>query len=265
MKLYICGNGFDLHHGLKTSYDDYKKFLEKHHRDTLIDFEHYTKIGNTYDFCWSDIEKALEIDMSKLIEKCLIDYVDDPIIQVHPENYNHMEDYDLDEEEVYRTDPLAREMTNLVSFIDNFTALHFMEWLCSIDLKHSKNDPVLGIDPQDLYITFNYLDSLKQIYKIPADRILHVHGSLEELGSVEKVRRSCMKLQRNGPRVVETESEREEDLIKLMKNEIRGTLQFGAARDFDQEFIRIDNLYYNNLDVVGVLSVVDEAIQISSK
>ncbi|MBR6755416.1 MAG: hypothetical protein IKM15_00470, partial [Peptococcaceae bacterium] len=27
-KLYIIGNGFDLHHGLPTSYADYKKFLQ---------------------------------------------------------------------------------------------------------------------------------------------------------------------------------------------------------------------------------------------
>ncbi|MBR4597312.1 MAG: hypothetical protein IKO42_02815 [Opitutales bacterium] len=27
--LYIIGNGFDLHHGLKTSYNDFKDFLEK--------------------------------------------------------------------------------------------------------------------------------------------------------------------------------------------------------------------------------------------
>lgn len=32
MNLYICGNGFDLYHGLKTKYSDYKTFLESHYK-----------------------------------------------------------------------------------------------------------------------------------------------------------------------------------------------------------------------------------------
>ena len=29
MKLYIIGNGFDLYHGMKTNWNDYRKYLEK--------------------------------------------------------------------------------------------------------------------------------------------------------------------------------------------------------------------------------------------
>lgn len=28
-KLYIIGNGFDIHHGLKTQYRDYKEYLKQ--------------------------------------------------------------------------------------------------------------------------------------------------------------------------------------------------------------------------------------------
>ena len=31
MRLWIIGNGFDLYHGLKTKYSDYKAYLCQHH------------------------------------------------------------------------------------------------------------------------------------------------------------------------------------------------------------------------------------------
>ena len=39
MKLIICGNGFDLHHGFKTGYHHYKNFLEVHYPQAIRDFE----------------------------------------------------------------------------------------------------------------------------------------------------------------------------------------------------------------------------------
>ena len=41
MRLYIIGNGFDLHHDLRTSYSDFGKFLNKRNislYDQLLDY-----------------------------------------------------------------------------------------------------------------------------------------------------------------------------------------------------------------------------------
>ena len=63
MKLMICGNGFDLHHGLKTSYTDYRCFICKNHTMVLNDYEEYCKTFNKSDGSfWSDIEQSLTID-----------------------------------------------------------------------------------------------------------------------------------------------------------------------------------------------------------
>lgn len=35
MRLFIIGNGFDLHHGLKTSYRDYALFLQTRYPDVM--------------------------------------------------------------------------------------------------------------------------------------------------------------------------------------------------------------------------------------
>ena len=45
MKLIICGNGFDLHHGFKTGYHHYKNFLEVHYPQAIRDFEDFPYIN----------------------------------------------------------------------------------------------------------------------------------------------------------------------------------------------------------------------------
>ncbi|HHF7563816.1 TPA: AbiH family protein [Klebsiella pneumoniae] len=50
MKLYITGNGFDLHHGLDTSYCSFAYFLRSHQRDSynnLIEFVGFTELPET--------------------------------------------------------------------------------------------------------------------------------------------------------------------------------------------------------------------------
>lgn len=37
--LYLIGNGFDIQHGIRTSYTEFRNFLEKNHESFLMDFE----------------------------------------------------------------------------------------------------------------------------------------------------------------------------------------------------------------------------------
>lgn len=39
MKLYIIGNGFDLNHGMKTAYWDYREFLAQNHSTIIREYE----------------------------------------------------------------------------------------------------------------------------------------------------------------------------------------------------------------------------------
>lgn len=53
--LYIIGNGFDLHHGVASSYASFCKWLKKH------DFELYDLYETvcSYDALWSDFETSM--------------------------------------------------------------------------------------------------------------------------------------------------------------------------------------------------------------
>lgn len=44
--LYIIGNGFDLAHGLSTSYWKFREYLEREHQEFLYEFEHLYDIGH---------------------------------------------------------------------------------------------------------------------------------------------------------------------------------------------------------------------------
>ena len=50
-RMLIVGNGFDLEHGLKTAYWNFREYLEENHLDFLIAFE---KMYNFYPIDFGD-------------------------------------------------------------------------------------------------------------------------------------------------------------------------------------------------------------------
>ena len=58
-RLYVIGNGFDLHHGMPTSYKSYRIWLEENHHDV------YERLNNLYSDgideaeWWNDFETNL--------------------------------------------------------------------------------------------------------------------------------------------------------------------------------------------------------------
>ena len=49
--IYILGNGFDLAHGLKTSYMDFKSYLKKYHEDFLVKLEDLYGLQESIECC----------------------------------------------------------------------------------------------------------------------------------------------------------------------------------------------------------------------
>jgi len=48
MKLYVIGNGFDVHHGLDTRYTSFGLYLKKNYRETyelLLDYYGFADLG----------------------------------------------------------------------------------------------------------------------------------------------------------------------------------------------------------------------------
>ena len=164
MKLIICGNGFDLHHNIPTGYNNYKDYLEKHFPKFLKGFERFeffAPIGSL----WSDVEGALSIDYEELMDSVQTSYPD------------AMEDGDS------KWGRMAIDVELITEPLNGFTGIKFAQWLNTIDIRDCLLDPNLHLSKEDLYLTFNYTDTLQKVYKIPEDHILHIHGKLTNINN----------------------------------------------------------------------------------
>lgn len=163
MKLYICGNGFDLHHNLPTSYGHYKKYLQEKYPDIFKDYEYFQflSINNDSDK-WSDIESALCIDYEELF------------------NYYVCENYpDLSSDSDSRWCEMEVNIEVLTRFINDFTGRCFFEWIYKANEVETIAD--LDLDKDSLFINFNYTNTLQRLYNITDSSILHIHGSLKNI------------------------------------------------------------------------------------
>ncbi|MDH1365943.1 bacteriophage abortive infection AbiH family protein, partial [Acinetobacter johnsonii] len=67
MKLYVIGNGFDVHHGLDTKYTSFGLYLKKNYRDVynlLLEHFGFTDLDPDFpssmlDPLWSEFESSM--------------------------------------------------------------------------------------------------------------------------------------------------------------------------------------------------------------
>lgn len=169
-RLFIIGNGFDLAHGIPTRYLDYRDFLKSNSEteDFCMHMENTYGLGDAKDYWWHDFETnlgegdAFETDFEIMGECAINEMVTD----------DGEEMYDVEDTLRYHFEPYYIFMNQL-----NKTVL---QWVESIDINNIK--PIFEkIKEQDSYFfTFNYTEVLEKVYKIPANRICHIHGSMAE-------------------------------------------------------------------------------------
>lgn len=154
--LIIIGNGFDLASGIKSSYSDFKQWLQMNGKHRLIGLMD-TFFSNQRDV-WGDIEKALgEYDEDGILEYCT---PDEEFDYDHPTR--SMAAIEDSPEWIFR--PVLDE------FIEAFN-----DWVNSINITNAEKVRELPVECK--YLTFNYTETLEMIYGIPKSNILHIHGS----------------------------------------------------------------------------------------
>jgi len=152
--LYVLGNGFDLSHGLPTSYDpDLKKLAIQGERFSG-EWEGYSIIADL----WSAVEEHLAHPDVDLI-------------------LNHLGSFapDLTSDRESDRDSIVHEAEQLLEFpLERFAEL--------ADEKLGTTEPnakfVNLFRADDYYLTFNYTHTLECLYEIPSSRILHLHGEV---------------------------------------------------------------------------------------
>ena len=170
MRLIICGNGFDLHHGYKTGYYDYRNFLLENYPDSCSAFEDFPYINLSGSDKWSDLEQSLTIGY----EECIENAVDEGYPDWNDNSDSRWHGIDID----------LKEQTK---FIFDFTGRYFFQWLTDTDF--SDPQELMDLDANDCYLTFNYTSTLEKVYNIKPENIMHIHGQIDfvdETGELTK-------------------------------------------------------------------------------
>ena len=163
MTLHIVGNGFDLAHGIASSYADFKDYAWKHGDQYLMGLletcypDVNPKNGELY--LWSDLERALgNPDFQAAFEASTDD------IQLED---GHEGRY-------------IAQMEDAPEFLLGmmFDAFHraFEDWVNDID---NNVDPIPNLSHfggGDNYLSFNYTDTLEKVYGVPRNSINYIHG-----------------------------------------------------------------------------------------
>lgn len=163
MKLFILGNGFDISHGIPSTYSDFHNYLNENRDDILDVMQNFYYIDKDSDL-WSDFESSLEDDinydsLSEIIEENIPDFSSDDF-----------SDGDWYDAQIYVEQQCDELLENIRS--------GFEEWIRSLNTSSVCKE--YKLDMSAYYITFNYTEVLEYIYKIPISNILHIHNKVGE-------------------------------------------------------------------------------------
>ena len=156
-RLFIIGNGFDLYHGLKTRFNDFRDYLKNNDLDS-------------YEFIMSLFE---EVCFFKSFEDYLV-YTNDIDYESKLEEAISSSEDDIDRASYwhdiqYNADIYTQQFHDFLKSFD--------EWVEATNLQPNKKIESFFND-NDKFLTFNYTETLQRIYNIPEKNVLHIHGKL---------------------------------------------------------------------------------------
>lgn len=187
-KLFIIGNGFDAAHRLKTTYEDFRKFLCEEYSlgddiynmwevpqgqmgpkgELIIDecdvaafLVSLISQAEPDGECWSELEASLgKLDYSELF---------DSLPEVLDEDGD--EDYF---KTAYNNEDMASDLFQVVPYIQTF----FTEWINTVRISDVEPKQAFRslIGESDIFLTFNYTKTLEDCYQVPSGNICHIHG-----------------------------------------------------------------------------------------
>jgi len=166
MKLFIIGNGFDLAHGYKTSYGNFREYLSE--KGTMEGAFYIPDIfSDASESDWSNFEQLLEdYDFVNWGASYASDIdVEDEKEQDRNMSYNN------------RLNDSYREIASSLPSTIKTELCSFIQEAASQNAHKIESVEKL-IKPRDLFVTFNYSFTLEDIYKIPKPQILHIHKTI---------------------------------------------------------------------------------------
>ncbi|PRX20720.1 abortive infection AbiH-like protein [Paraburkholderia sp. BL18I3N2] len=160
--LYVIGNGFDLWHGIPSSYSCFRDYVRLHGRDVFDAVESYLPAGEN----WSDLEAAFgEIDVDHVIESLgqfMGGYGDD--------DWSDSGHHDFQ----YEVERVVERLSGGLRFL-------FGEWIRQLPIPTTTTvrRRLHSLDKEAIFLTFNYTKTLREIYGVADANVLHIHGNAD--------------------------------------------------------------------------------------
>jgi hypothetical protein len=162
--LYIIGNGFDLHHGIRSAYKQFGTFVQSNDSELYSLIENYFGVENDF---WSEFEMRLaDFDAAALMEGAsdfLVSYGADD----WSDSFHHDYQFELD---------------RVVSLVSVGLRKRFAQWIRQLKIpdRGEIESKLLRLKADAFYLNFNYTDSLRKLYQIEPGRECHLHGSADD-------------------------------------------------------------------------------------
>lgn len=165
-RIYVIGNGFDLHHQLDTSYSSFGRYLAKSEseiHDQLLEFFGFPDITDSAgnDPLWSEFEANLAKLDSDILMEAFSSYLAVP-------SSPDFRDRDWGS--------FAIEIERVVDNLTEKLFAAFKAFILKVDYSHADPRCFLGLDHQAQYLSFNYTRTLERFYGIEENQILYIHG-----------------------------------------------------------------------------------------
>ncbi|RJL20496.1 bacteriophage abortive infection AbiH family protein [Pectobacterium polaris] len=172
MKLYVTGNGFDLHHGLDTSYFSFAYFLRAHQLDSynnLVEFVGFTDLPEELDLLDKD-EHSLwcefESNLAGLNSQAVLDAFNDYLPHVGDPNFRDRDWHAFD-----------IEMQRILESLTDGIFTQFESFISRVKYPELAADKKLQLCNNALFINFNYTRTIECYYSIKSSQILYIHGN----------------------------------------------------------------------------------------
>lgn len=166
--LYIIGNGFDIYHGLDTKYQSFAKFLSRTDEEVYDLILSYYGLPDISEDQVSDEEYAawatFELALADLDYEQVLDDHSDAIANPGSEDFRDRDwhTYQIEMELI-----IEKLTKRLISIFNTFI----------INVKYPNNidDRRLNITSNNLFLNFNYTDTLERYYEVDSKEICYIH------------------------------------------------------------------------------------------
>lgn len=183
--LYLVGNGFDIQHGIRTPYSEFRSFLETHHESFLTDFEamyNIQPLDDTEPWYTEAAQERWKKSVLKDLWQTFEEEMGNPDVEGMHDMASSLAEQMPEEGIKYTLDLHWKEQYGFSSDLQKYV----LEWLGSIDTS--------GVCPikksfigncSDIFINFNYTDVLERVYGVKT--VLHLHGGVPSCSAIPPI------------------------------------------------------------------------------